>query len=157
MTAKDSVVAMKPIQSPYAIGYSSSFAIDEPKNAETLLALWKTYDNGDLNAGKGMIADSIEMYMADGMSMHATRDSATAIVQKFRSSLKAAVSHVDAVMALKSTDKNEHWACIWGTEIDTHKDGKIDSVYLQETWRFNKDGKADLLLQSSRKLLPMKK
>jgi hypothetical protein len=148
---------MKPIQSPYAIGYSSSFAIDEPKNAETLLALWKTYDNGDLNAGKGMIADSIEMYMADGMSMHATRDSATAIVQKFRSSLKAAVSHVDAVMALKSTDKNEHWACIWGTEIDTHKDGKIDSVYLQETWRFNKDGKADLLLQSSRKLLPMKK
>ena len=148
--------AMKPIQSPYEIGYSSKFVMDDPKNAESLLQLWKTYDNGDLSAGKEMIADSMELYLADGQKMHGSRDSVTAWVQKYRSSMASAVSRVDAVMAVKSVDKNEHWALIWGTEVDTHKDGKIDSTYLQETWRFNKDGKADLVLQCSRVIMPKK-
>jgi hypothetical protein len=61
------------------------------------------------------------------------------------------------VMAVKSTDKNEDWVLIWGMETDTHKNGKIDSVNLQETWRINKDGKADLLMQYMRPAAPPKK
>jgi hypothetical protein len=61
--------------------------------------------------------------------------------------LSSAVDVVNAIMAVKSTDKNEHWVLIWGMEKDTHKNGKTDSVELQETWRFNAAGKADLLYQ----------
>jgi len=50
-------------------------------------------------------------------------------------------STVTAILPVKSTDKNEHWVSIWGSEISTDKKGKIDSVSLQESWRFNKDGK----------------
>ncbi|HLZ87724.1 MAG TPA: hypothetical protein VKQ52_10800 [Puia sp.] len=146
--------AMKAIRSPYDIRYSSKFEMDDPKNAETVLALWKAYDNGDLNVGKDMIADSIALYLANGAAIHTSRDSATASVQAVRNSFKAVEDRVDAVMAIKSTDRNEHWVLIWGTEVDTHKDGKIDSTQLQETWRFNSSGKADLLYQFARPPLP---
>ncbi|HLG39724.1 MAG TPA: hypothetical protein VI461_08645, partial [Chitinophagaceae bacterium] len=62
---------------------------------------------------------------------------------------------VDAVFAVKSTDKDENWVTIWGTEIQTDMKGKVDTVSLQETWRFNKAGKVDLMFQAARKgMLP---
>jgi len=143
----DSAAVMKDIQSPYNIMYSSKFAMDEPKNAETLLALWKSYESGNLSTSKDLFADTIEFHLADGMILRASRDSAIAGVQSMRSSFSAVVVQVNAIMAVKSTDKNEHWALIWGLEMDTHKNGKVDSIGLQETWRFNKDGKADFMYQ----------
>ena len=152
-----SMTTMRDINSPYAIGYSSKFVMDDPKNAESLLTLWKDWDNGDLSAHKDMIADSMTLYFADGSMMHSSRDSAIAGAQKFRNSFATSVSSVDAIMAVKSTDKNEHWALIWGRERDTNKKGKVDSFDLQETWRFNNDGKADLMLQFRHALTPPKK
>lgn len=148
---------MKAIQSPYPVMYSSSFEIDGPKNAESVLALWKAYDNGDLSAAKDLIADTMEVHLASGLVKRTTRDSIIAMIQGARNALTAAVDEVDAVMAVKSKDKDEHWALIWGMEKDTHKDGKVDSVYLQETWRFNAGGKADLLYQYNAKPAPAKK
>jgi len=161
-TMSDSVkpvseTTMPAIKSPYTIGYSSNFEKDDPKNAETLLALWKAWDNGDLSAAKDMFADSVEMHFSNGSTMHATRDSVIADAQKIRSTFASAVSSVDAVMASKSVDKNEHWALIWGKEVDIDKKGKVDSSYLQETWRFNNDGKADLMFQYRQAAAPPKK
>ena len=143
----DTVIAVRPIQSPYSIMYSSSFVIDDPKNAETTLAIWKAYDNGNIAAVKDLFADTVEVNLAGGMTMRASRDSVVAAVQAYRNSMSAAVDEVNAVMAVKSTDKNEHWALVWGKEKDTHKNGKVDSVYLQETWGFDNAGKARLLYQ----------
>ena len=145
------------ITSPYQIRYSSKFVMADPKNAETLLTLWKDWDNGNLSAHKDLFADSLEMYFADGSMMHGSRDSVIAAAQGFRNTFASAVSSVDAIMAAKSTDKNENWALIWGKEIDTDKKGKVDSFYLQETWRFNKDGHADLFYQFKQAAAPPKK
>ncbi|HEX3768779.1 MAG TPA: hypothetical protein VHT72_10400 [Puia sp.] len=147
--ASDSV-AVQDINSPYTIGYSSKFAIGNPKYAENVLTLWKDYDNGTLSAHKDFFADSMTAYLGNGAKLHSSRDSVIAGVQRHRNSFSSAVDRVDAVMAVKSTDKNEDWVLIWGTEIDTYKNGKVDSVDLQETWRINKDGKADMLLQYTR-------
>jgi hypothetical protein len=153
--ATDSVVAE--IQSPYAIGYSSRFVMDHPKNAESLLKLWKDWDAGNLTASKDAFADSVMLYLSDGSSMHGHRDSVLAGMQQFRNTFASAVSSVNAVMAVKSTDKDENWALIWGKEIDTDKKGRVDSFYLQETWRFNKQGKADLVYQFRSAAAPPKK
>jgi hypothetical protein len=48
---------------------------------------------------------------------------------------------------LRSTDKNEDWVLVWFKEYRTDANGKKDSTEMQETWRLNKDGKADLLYQ----------
>jgi hypothetical protein len=42
-------------------------------------------------------------------------------------------------------------------ETTTAKNGKVDSVDLQETWRLNKDGKVNLLFQFSRATAPPKR
>jgi hypothetical protein len=147
-TEQDSTTTVEAnITSPYGINYSSKFVMDNPKNAENLLTIWKDWDNGNLSAHKDLFADSVEMHFSDGTSMHTSRDSALASAQSARSAMATAVSSVDAIIAVKSTDKNENWALIWGKEVDTDKKGIVDSFYLQETWRFNKDGKADLFFQ----------
>lgn len=154
----DSSAMMRPIQSPFPIMYSSSFAMDDPKNAETVLAFWKAFDNGDFGAMKDIFADTFDVQLSSGMSMRTSRDSTVSAIQAYRGSMTSIVSTVNAIMAVKSTDKNEHWVLIWGMEKDTPKKGKPDSFYLQETWRFNTAGKADLMYQFSQKPpAPMKK
>ncbi|MEP6597626.1 MAG: hypothetical protein ABJA71_16850 [Ginsengibacter sp.] len=145
------------ITSPYQIGYSSKFVMGDPKNAESVLTLWKDWDNGNLGAHKELFADSLEIHFADGSMMHSVTDSVIAAGQSYRNMFATVVSHVDATMAVKSTDKDENWALIWGKEIDTDKKGKIDSFYLQETWRFNKAGKANLFFQYKQAAVPSKK
>jgi len=99
-----------------------------------------------LSKGKDLFADSLEMHTADGSMMKGPRDSILAMAQQYRTSLGTAVSSVEAVTSLRSTDKNENWGLVWGMEKDT-KGNKVDSFYLQETWRINKDGKTDLMYQ----------
>lgn len=140
--------------SGYTPTYSSSFEIGDARNAETVLALWKDWDNGDLQPSKMWFADSVEMYSSDGTVNKGPRDSALAFVQGYRDMFSSVKSTVHAIFPVKSIDKNEEWVCVWGTEVSSAKNGKIDSVYLQETWRFNKDGKINLLYQHSRLAKP---
>ena len=139
---------------PYDISYSSKFEMADPKYGQTILQLWKDWDNGDLSAHKDMFADSMEMHFSDGSMMHSLRDSVMAAGQNERNRFSSTVSSVNAVTSLRSTDKNENWALVWGKEVDTDKNGKVDSFYLQETWRFNKDGKIDLLYQFKAAAMP---
>ena len=156
-TSADSTVQAQDITSPYPIGYSSKFVMGNPKHAESLLTLWKDWDNGNLGAHKELFADSVELHFADGSMIRSVKDSVIAAGQSYRNMFTTAVSRVDAIMAVKSTDKNENWALIWGKEIDTDKKGKLDSFNLQETWRFNKAGQADLMYQYKSSFLAPKK
>lgn len=132
---------------PYPVTYSSKFEISDGANAKKILELWKDWDNGDLTVHKNYFADSVHLYFADGTNLHGVRDSIIAAAQAVRSTYKSVTSRVDAVVPLKSTDKNEQWVCIWGGEVSTDAKGKTDSTELMETWRINKDGKTDLLYQ----------
>lgn len=132
-------------------GYSVSFAMDSVKNTETVLELWSEWKSGDLSKSRAHFADTVAFYLADGSSMVGPADSLIKNMQAYRSSFKNMGVTVDAAFALKSTDKNENWVAIWGVETQTNAKGKTDTVSLQETWRFNKEGKADLMFQATRK------
>ncbi len=148
--------ALQDVTYAYPVNYSSQFTTGDPKNSQAVLNIWKAFDNGDLASVKDYFADSVEMHFSDGSVMHSVRDSVIASAQEYRNTFSAVSSSIDAILATKSIDKDENWALVWGMERDTHKDGKVDSVYLQETWRFNKDGKADLMYQFSAKTTPPK-
>ena len=156
-TTATATTKMPDINSPYAVAYSSKFEMGDPKNAETVLNLWKDWDNNTLMNSKNSFADTLTFYFSDGSMMHASRDSALAMAQKIRESQAAITSSIDAVMSVKSTDKNENWAVLWGQERITDKKGKKDSSAVQETWRLNKDGKVDLVYQYRKKLAAPKK
>jgi hypothetical protein len=77
-------------------------------------------------------------------------DSLIARWKRGRAGYTSVIDTVDAVIPVYSTDKKENWVLVWAKEINTDTKGKTDTTYLQETWRINKDGKADLLLQFDR-------
>jgi hypothetical protein len=145
------------IKSPYPVSYSSKFEMGDPKNAESVLALWKIWENGDLSGSKDIFADSVTLNFADGSTMAGREDSVIVWAQQYRSTLASSVSTVDVVLAVKSTDKNEDWGLIWGKEVNTDKAGKVDSTYLHEAWQFNKDGKITMLYQFKAAAAPPKK
>ena len=131
----------------YTPSYSTSFVMGDAKNAEAILAVYKEWDNGNLDPVKPLFADSVSMFTSDGSATMGAKDAAFKQIQDFRNNFSAIKSTVHAVFPVKSADKNEDWVLIWATEVNTDKKGKTDSVRLQETWRFNKEGKIDLMYQ----------
>lgn len=133
----------------YTAAYSADFSIGDPAQSAAILSLWRDYEKGDLKASRPHFADSMTMFTADGSMMSGPSDSMIAGVQQYRNMFSSMTTRIDAIVPLKSNDHNENWVCVWGTEFGTIN-GKLDSTYLQETWRFNKDGKVDLLYQYMR-------
>ena len=135
----------------YTPQYSGDFSIGDSKYAQTVLELWKDFDNNTFDNHKDAFADSIRMEFPDGSVMEGSRDSIIAATKAYRSGLKNVASTIDAVTTLKPKGKDETWVCVWGKEVDTHSNGKVDSVMLQENWMFNKDGKIAYMNQLSAK------
>ena len=165
-TATATAKTMPDINSPYPVIYSSKFEIGDPKNAETVLKLWKDWDNNSLMNSKNSFADTVTFYFSDGSMMHASRDSVLGMAQKIRDSQASITSSIDAVMSAKSLmnnrsskpeDQNQNWALIWGEERVTDKKGKKDSSAIMETWGLDKDGKVNLVYQYRKKLTAPKK
>jgi hypothetical protein len=155
--ADSAMPAPAAIQSPYPIEYSSKFVADAPKNAETLLTVWKDWEDGNVSAHKELWADNVMMHLSDGSLIVATRDSILAMGQRIRNSMASSTSRIQAITALKSTDSNQHWVLIWALEKSTDKKGKVDSSLVQETWRFTDDGKIDRSYQYRAAATPPKK
>jgi hypothetical protein len=140
---------------PYPINYSSQFEMGDPEKSKIILDLWKDYDNNTMTSKN--FADTVTM-LFPGMELHGSKDSILSSAKAFRNSYTSVASSVDAVISTRSLDKNEDWVLVWGTEVHTNKKNVTDSVHLQETWRLNKDGKVDFMMQFARHPLPpMKK
>ncbi len=150
------VKAMTPTEMHgYTPEYSASFVMDSAKNTETVLALWKEFQDGDLSKSSPHFADTVSFFMADGSAMTGPKDSLIKAMQGYRNSFKSVDSKVEAIFAVRSTDKDENFVAVWGVEFPIDSKGKKDTVSLQETWGFDKAGKVNLMFQASRKgMLP---
>jgi hypothetical protein len=135
---------------PYTPSYSSSFIIGNPEHATTIVqGSWKDWENNNLDNMGNWVADSVEAYHSDN-SVVMGLDSLMARWKKGRSEYASSIPTIDAVIPVYSTDKKENWVLVWATSIDTKTDGSVDTVSVMETWRINKEGKADLLYQFDR-------
>ncbi len=98
---------------------------------------------------KSWVADTIVAFQSDN-SMVQGADSLMARRKKGRAEFTSVKDSINAAIPVYSTDKNENWVLVSATEINTDTKGKTDTVNIMETWRINKDGKADLLYQYDR-------
>ena len=135
---------------PYKALYSSSFEMGNPAYAAMILqGSWKDWEENKLDNMKNWVADTIVAFHADN-AMVIGRDSLMARWKRGRAGYTSVLDSVHAVIPAYSTDKKENWVLVWAKEINTDSKGKIDTTELMETWRINKDGKADMLLQYDR-------
>ena len=136
----------------YAVNatFSSDFEIGDPNQADKIVELWKQYDENTLDKGLDYFADTVTLAMHDGWKYFGTRDSLMKLMKKKRGEYSAVNSVIVGIIPLKATDLKENWVSILGTEYTTMKNKK-DSADIQEYWRFNKDGKIDLMHSYKRK------
>jgi hypothetical protein len=147
---KDEVQVKAAASLPYVPAYSASFKMgNSDYSAMILKGSWKDWENNTMDNMKSWIADTVVAYHSDN-SMIKGADSLLARWKRGRAKYSSVIDTIDAVIPVYSTDKDENWVLVWATEISTKTDGTKDSSSVMETWRINKDGKADMLLQFDR-------
>lgn len=147
---KDEVQVKAATSLPYTPTYSSSFKMGNPEySAMILQGSWKDWENNTMDNMKSWIADTIVAFHSDN-SMVRGADSLQARWKRSREKYTSIADTIEAVIPVYSTDKNENWVLVWAREINTKADGTKDSAAVMESWRINKDGKADFLLQYDR-------
>ena len=136
----------------YAVNatFSSDFEIGDPTQADKVVELWKQFDENTLDKGLDYFADSVTVAMHDGWKYYGTRDSLMKLMKQKRGEYSEVNSVIVGIIPLKATDLKENWVSILGTEYTTMKNKK-DSADLQEYWRFNKEGKIDMMHSYKRK------
>lgn len=141
---------------PQPVLYSSSFEIGDQKNSAMIIqGSWKDWQDNKLDSMKSWVADDIVAMHSDN-SMIKGADSLMAIWKRHRANYSSSTDSIHSVLSVHSTDKNEDWVLVWATSYDTKLDGSKDTTDLMETWRINKQGKADRLYQYERHARRMK-
>ena len=134
----------------YEPSYSASFEMGNPDYAEMIVqGSWKDWEDNNLDNMMNWVSDTITAYHSNNQVVHGL-DSLMARWKKARSGYTSSVPTLNAVMSVRSVNRNEDWVLVWATSIDTKTDGAIDTVALMETWRINSAGKADMLLRFDR-------
>ena len=151
-TSDGDSTAVKPTAAlAYTPSYSSSFKMGNPDYSATIVqGSWKDWEQNNMDNMKSWVADTILTFHSDNTMVRGI-DSLQARWKRGRAGYTSVIDTVNAVVPLYSTDKNENWVLVWATEINTDAKGKIDTAAVMETWRINKDGKADLLYQYDRR------
>jgi len=137
---------------PYTASYSSNFVMGNPAYSKMVVDMWKDWDDNAFER-HDYYADSLMMVMPDGTVMRGKAANLQGEKQ-FRSTLKSSNSTIETMLPFRSADRNEDWVAIWGTETSTWPDGKVEKRDIHELWRFNKDGKVDLMRQFQAKHTP---
>jgi len=138
---------------PYTASYSSNYVIGNPAHTNMVVDMWRDWDDNAFDR-QDYYADTLTMILPDGTVTKgkvANQEGA----KKFRGGLKSSRSTIEAMIPLRSTDRNEDWVAIWGTETNTWPDGKVETRDIHEMWRINKDGKVDMMRQFQAKHTPL--
>ena len=150
VASTDTTMVKAAVALPYTLSYSSSFKMGNPEHSAMILqGSWKDWEMNTLDNMRSWVADTITVYHSDNTMVKGV-DSLTARWNRGRAKYSAVAVDIHSVLPVTSTDKNENWVLVWATEVDTKMDGKKDTVEVMETWRINKDNKADMLYQYDR-------
>jgi hypothetical protein len=126
--------------------YSGSFEMGDNANYAIVRQWNEGIVAGDADKLASLLADSVAVYVWDGMIFNTTRDSLMTIVKGMMGSINdlEIISH--AGMAINSTDQGDAWALSWATEQYTDAEGKPMRINFQENWLIEK-GKARTIRQ----------
>ena len=142
----------------YPVNYGVA-TIGDIKHTETIVSVWKDFDDGKVLQQKDRFADSAEFHTSDGYGYKGPRDSVLQKGLEYRNSFSSVSSSVNGIISFtlpyKATGKTENWVALWGTRIYADKNGKKDTIWLHEAWRVDSAGKINCLYQFNAKRSPL--
>ena len=122
----DSTVAKSAVALPYPVGYSSWFEIGNADYTATIVqGSWKDWETNNLDNMKNWVADTVVVFHSDN-SIVKGADSLMARWKRGRAKYASVIDTIDAVIPVFSTDKNENWVLVWGTDAGCDSRGTRD-------------------------------
>lgn len=118
---------------PYKANYSTQFN-NNVSDSELLTVLnsYKAWEDGDMKALRATMDDSAYVDGADGFKFQGLTDSLMGTWAKHRDSLSSVKISMDVWLKNHSLKDSANFINVWYKEIDTYKNGKVDSANYED-------------------------
>lgn len=114
---------------PYTADYITEVNQDvSDEDLLTVLNSYKAWETGDMAMLRSTFADSLRFSRWNGSTSNGPTDEVIASWKASRDSLSKVVLKIAAWDKNHSVDRDEDYIILWYREIDTYKDGRIDSA-----------------------------
>ena len=128
-TEADTVAGKSAMEMPYKASYSSNFTTDiSDADLKMVLNTYKDRSAGNIEALMNAMGDSVYYDASDGKSMHLPKAGLKKLWTTYRDSLSSVTIDMYAWQKMYASDKKEGHVVTWYKEIDTYKNGKVDSA-----------------------------
>lgn len=118
---------------PYTANYSSNWVHDvSDADLKMVLQSYKDWSDGNMDGLGNAMADTVDVDMNSGKSLHVTRDSLMKIWGHSRDSLSSVTISMDTWHKMSTADKKDMFVVTWYKEVDRYKDGRADSAYYHD-------------------------
>jgi hypothetical protein len=125
----------------FKAGYSSDITVPgNPVHAQKVLQVWKMFETAKVDDMKPYFADSVVYDASNGMHFHGKSTDLLAYAKKDIADLDSMRFDISMWQSAHVNDRNEDWVNIWSSERRYPKNGKPDTVLMQENWQV-KEGK----------------
>ena len=113
----------------------SNWEIGKRENMNTVLSLYKAWDESSVDNLKSLFADSVILDLPGGRRVTSSRDNITDILVKFRSAYKTTANQVISIYPLLNKETNDEWVAALLYNKWTYKDNIRDSSLYQDLWK----------------------
>src|SRR5688572_3584703 len=128
-TKTDTVAEKSTVEMPYKASYSSNFTTDvSDADLKMVLNTYKDWSAGNMTGLASVMSDSVNYDASDGSSMHLSKADLVKLWTTYRDSLSSVSIDMYAWQKMYAPDKKEGHVVTWYKEIDTYKNGKVDSA-----------------------------
>lgn len=153
-TASTTDTSTTTVTLPYTASYSSSWSNDvSDADLKMVLTSYKDWADGNMTGLANAFGDTLEFDSWNGDHMKLGKADLIKMWSGFRDSLSSVTIDMEAWDKNYSTDRKEGSVVVWYKEIDTYKDGRVDSARWHDI-NAVKDGKIVWYSQFKR---PLKK
>ncbi|HEY0679852.1 MAG TPA: hypothetical protein VGD17_16325 [Chitinophagaceae bacterium] len=129
---KEKSESATPVQFPYTPAYTSTWTDSvSDQDVLTVLNSYKYWETNDMKSLANVMADTVEFMSHSGFTYDGPKAGLLEMWTKSRDSLSKVTITVDAWRTGRS-DKNHDIVSVWYKEIDTYKDGRVDSAYYED-------------------------
>jgi hypothetical protein len=123
----------------------TDWEIGKREHLNTVLSVYKDWDEENVNNLVNYFADSVVLDMPDGKRTAGTKDEVVGKMEKFRNAYSSTNNQVLNAIPLLNKGTNIQWVRVMVYNKWTYRDNKKDSLLYYDLWRFKGD-KIDYLL-----------
>jgi len=113
----------------------SNWELGKRENMNTVLSLYKAWDESSVDNIKNLFADSVILDLPGGRRITSSRDNITDVLIKYRKSFAETSNQVISVYPILNKETNDEWVAALLYNKWTYKDNKRDSSLFQDLWK----------------------